>query len=39
MEEKIDLPAFNGKMNADIALDWIEALTTFFECEDIPKKG
>ena len=38
MEEKIDFLVFNGKMNVDLALDCIEALTTFFECEDIPKK-
>ncbi|XP_057835307.2 uncharacterized protein LOC131045734 [Cryptomeria japonica] len=38
MDEKTDLPVFSGKMNADLALDWIEALTSFFECEDIPEK-
>ena len=30
MEEKMDFPVFNGKMNVDLALDWIEALTNFF---------
>ena len=37
MEGKLELPTFNGKMNADVALDWIESLTSFFECEDVPK--
>ena len=34
----MDLPIFNDKMNANLALDQIEALTTFFECEDILEK-
>lgn len=38
MEGNLELPNFNGKMNADVALDWIEALTSFFECEDILEK-
>lgn len=36
MEKKIDLPTFNGKLEPDVAMDWIKSLSNFFECEDIP---
>ena len=38
MEGKLELPTFNGKINVGVALDWMEALTSFFECEDILEK-
>ena len=38
MEGKFELPTFKGKMNLNVALDLTKALTSFFECEDIPEK-
>lgn len=38
MEGMLEFPTFNGKMNVDVALDWIEPLTSFFECDDIIEK-
>ncbi|XP_059068693.1 uncharacterized protein LOC131859152 [Cryptomeria japonica] len=37
MDGKLDLPIFSGKMDLDLVMDWIEALTSFFECEEIPE--
>ncbi|XP_059063819.1 uncharacterized protein LOC131856278 [Cryptomeria japonica] len=35
MDGKLELPIFSGKMDPNLVMDWIEALTSFFECEDI----
>ena len=37
MDANLDLPTYNGKMDLDVAMDWVDALTSLFECEDIPK--
>lgn len=37
MDSNLDLPTYNGKMDLEAAMDWVDALTSFFDCEDIPK--
>lgn len=31
------MPTYNGKMDANIVIDWIEYLENYFECEETPK--
>ena len=33
----VELPMFTGKMDAELVLEWIEALVNHFECEKISK--
>ena len=35
MDAKLDLPTYDGRMNPDAALDWVDALNSFFECDEI----
>jgi hypothetical protein len=33
--EKMDIPVYEGKLDADELLDWIRALDTYFDYEDV----
>ena len=35
MDAKLDLPTYDGRMNPDVAIDWVDALNSFFECDEI----
>ena len=37
MDTKIDLPIYSGKMDPKEVMDWIDALTSFFDYEEIPE--
>ena len=37
MDAKIDFPTHNGKMDLEAAMDWVDALTNFFDSKYIPK--
>ena len=37
LDAKLDLPTYDGKMDPDAAMDWVNALTSFFDCETISK--
>ena len=37
LDAKFDLPTYDGKMDPDAVVDWVNALTSFFDCETIPK--
>ena len=35
LDAKFDLPTYDGKMDLDVAVDMVNALTSFFACETI----
>lgn len=35
MDDKLDLPTYDGRMNPDAAIDWVDGLNSFFECDEI----
>ena len=35
MDEKLELPIFSGKMDSKVVMDWLDALNSFFVCEEI----
>ena len=37
LDAKFDLPTYDGKMDPDAAMDWVNAVTSFFECKTIPE--
>ena len=37
MDAKLDLPTYDGRMNHDAIADWVDALNSFFEFDEIPK--
>ena len=37
LDAKFDLPIYDGKMDPNAIVDWVNALTSFFDCETIPK--
>ena len=37
IDANLDFHIDNGKKDLDSAMDWIDSLTSFFGCEDIPK--
>ena len=37
MDTKLDLPIYGGKMDLEEVMDWIDVLTSFFGCEEIPQ--
>ena len=37
IDTKLDSPTYNGKMDLTATMDWIDALTSFFDFEDIPE--
>ena len=37
LDAKFDLPTYDGKMDLDAVVDWVNALTSFFDFETIPK--
>lgn len=38
LDAKFDFPTYDGKMEPDAIVDWVNALTSFFDCETIPEK-
>ena len=37
LDAKFDFTTYDGKMDPDAAMDWVNALTSFFNYENIPK--
>ena len=37
MDAKLDLPTYDGRMNLNAIVDWVDALNSFFECDEISK--
>ena len=37
LDAKFDFPTYDGKMDPDATVDWVNALTSFFDCETIPE--
>ena len=35
MDAKLDLLTYDGRINLDVTVDWVDALNSFFECDEI----
>ena len=35
MNAKLDLPTYDGRVNLDAIVDWVDSLNSFFECDEI----
>ena len=38
LDAKFDFPTYDGLMDPNAAVDWVNSLTSFFDCETIPEK-
>ena len=37
LDAKFDFPTYDGKMDLDATMDWVNALNSLFDCETIPE--
>ena len=35
MDAKLDLPLYNGKIDLEATMDWVDAPNSLFDCDDI----